>query len=132
MDILTQYLFNTAKKIRELLTQINQDIHKASSQIEADAAERHTSRAQQQPAPVVLAELHRSQAEIDHEEARHARTEGRDEKRLGIESIALGIAGIVAFANAPHRKSAAASSAQAQAAEVQTELSKKSAETTLD
>ena len=157
MDVITQHLFNTAKKIRELLPKLHQEAQKVSSQVETAAAEYHADRAQRQPAQIMRAELHRSQAEIDNEQAHRTRTEGRDEKRLGIEALALWVAAamlvinvviaityiglwietkhatkIAAISADAAEKSAGASEAQAKTAQAQTEVTRKSAEITLD
>src|SRR5215469_1629032 len=148
MDVITQRLFDTAKKIRSLLPKIQVDIQTLTSQVEAIREDYHSNQSQRQAPLVIHAELNRSQQEIEHD----AERERRDQKRLRMESCGLIVATIVAITNflifgtyvglwietrhATHiaaisadaaQKSAGASEAQAKSAQAQTEVARRSA-----
>jgi hypothetical protein len=84
--------------LRSLLNRLHDDLVKIGSSVETTAAEYKAENAKDKPAPVITSVLHRPQAEIDNEEAREARQEGRDNVRLTVEVIGLGVAGILAVA----------------------------------
>jgi hypothetical protein len=95
-------LRHIAEALRELPREIQGGIDKISSKIDAAAARYNNVT----PMPTIVGTLHRPQAEIDQEEAREARkeirdsrAEGRERRRLWIESIGLLLTAILVIAN---------------------------------
>jgi hypothetical protein len=92
-------IISLVKKFHESLNPTREVLEKISSQIDTATAEYKAENAKEKPTPVIRGVLNRPQAEIDNEESRHTRHEGRDRVRLIVEVIALGIGAIVAGAN---------------------------------
>ncbi len=131
------------------LIRMPSDLEKISRSVDAATAEYKAQNSNAKPAPVVNAVLHRSQSEIDEEKAQAAdhkayrtREEGRDGKRLAIESAGLCVAVILAIANLglwvvtykmseTSADSASAAKSSASASEAQARIAEKSVEATI-
>jgi hypothetical protein len=129
--------------LERLIDILASEIKQVGRQIETAAREHQAEEEKRVSSPVVVnAVLQRAESEVNAEESRQTRHEGRDRIRLLIECLGLGIAGILALANvglwivtisAAHATRDAADAAQrgAAASEAQAEATKESIQSTV-
>jgi hypothetical protein len=122
---------------------VHSDIEKISGQIESATREYKAQHDKEQSPPVVNAVLRRPQSEIDEENARARRHEGRDSARLTVETIGLVLGTVLAIATIGQwivtkeavriaAKSANAAERGAEASEKQVEATQASIHATVD
>jgi hypothetical protein len=85
--------------ITKTLDQFHRDLDRIGSSIDSATAEYNAQKSNEEPAPLVRAELYRAQSEVDNEEFRASRHEERDRVRLQVEALGAVIAGILAIAS---------------------------------
>jgi hypothetical protein len=81
------------KDVRVGLISLQQGLNRIRAQIEAN-----TTQNKQQPPPEIAVVVRRTQSEIDEETTRNAHHEGRDSKRLLIETVGVVLGTILACA----------------------------------